>query len=308
MLDSVAQFWDSRSLSRRSMISIAEFVEQVLPTIQYDCSYSKLTTLSDISYMWSVTFINCSINQITLLPYNIGDFKTLVKLDCSDNQLIIIPDSIGDLEFLEHFDCSDNQLTVLPESIGNLKSLRYFNCAKNGLSELPDAFEKLSSLRDLNIAENRFRELPGYIGGLQTLVSIDCSCNQIGELPQSIRHLHSLDKFVCFHNRLKTLTDLPLTVKCLWASNNLFDYDYLQGFKKMQELSQGIKILEKHLLPNLNKQATKIQRVWRYWWYDELDEDGVNRFINYIADRFNKEVEAKNEYELEKTHYNKCLL
>jgi len=34
----------------------------------------------------------------------------------------------------------------------------------------------------------------------------------------------------------------------------------------------------------------RIQRCWRRWWYEELDSEGVNRFIKKSFIQFNEKI------------------
>jgi hypothetical protein len=31
--------------------------------------------------------------------------------------------------------------------------------------------------------------------------------------------------------------------------------------------------------------ASKIQRKWRHWWYDDLDKDGISKFVRFSVDK-----------------------
>ena len=81
--------------------------------------------------------LDCSSNQLTSLPENIGSLVNLEKLWCSENQLTSLPESIGNLVKLYDLKCDDNQLTSLPESFGNLVNLKYFDYSGNPLKEIP---------------------------------------------------------------------------------------------------------------------------------------------------------------------------
>jgi hypothetical protein len=64
--------------------------------------------------------LNCSKNQLTILPEFIGDLVNLTRLDCSKNQLTILPESISNCVNLQELNCSNNKLRSLPPTLRNI--------------------------------------------------------------------------------------------------------------------------------------------------------------------------------------------
>ena len=73
------------------------------------------------------------------------DEENIQKLDCSYNQLSSLPPEIGNLENLRVLICFNNQLSSLPLEIGNLSNLRELYCSDN---QLPPSFD-LKKIRTL---------------------------------------------------------------------------------------------------------------------------------------------------------------
>ena len=86
--------------------------------------------------------------------------------------------------------------------------------------------------------------------------------------------------FSCYGNQLTTLEGCPPNVTTLYCYGNpLVDQYKDKSLPEIHEINR-IKALQKgiSLLNNLIY-TLKIQRCWRRWWYEELDSEGVSRFI-----------------------------
>src|SRR3990172_6375506 len=87
-----------------------------------------------LQYMLEQSFANFeSLNSIGMNGTN------LQELDCSNQQLFILPDSLGDFTSLKQLVCSYNILFSLPESLGNIPSLQILMCDHNQLLRLPES-------------------------------------------------------------------------------------------------------------------------------------------------------------------------
>jgi leucine-rich repeat protein SHOC2 len=100
-----------------------------------------------------------SINQLTILFENIGNFTYPTELDLSNKQLNSLPDSIGNLTNLIRLSLNLNQLTNLPENIGSLHSLNTLNLCLNQLSTLPESIVNLTELTTLHLDGNPLTDL-----------------------------------------------------------------------------------------------------------------------------------------------------
>jgi len=110
-------------------------------------SGKKLTFLPDLSRFTHLNHLDCSHNNLTVLPELPSHLDTL---DCSCNYLITLPELPESLLVLF---CFHNNLTRLPI----LKNIKYLHCYKNDLICLP--------------------ELP------EVLIGLDCSHNKLTHLP-----------------------------------------------------------------------------------------------------------------------------
>ena len=99
----------------------------------------------------------------------------------------------------------------------------------------------------------------------------------------------NVTRLCCNDNQLTTLEGCPPNVISIICNNNPL-IDQYKNIITLEEIHMinRIKAFKKgiHLLNNLIY-ALKIQRCWRKWWYDELDSEGVNRFIKKSFGEFN---------------------
>lgn len=113
-----------------------------------DVSGKNLTFLPDLSRFTHLNTLNCSHNNLTVLPELPSH---LVSFDCSRNYLTTLPELPESVVVLF---CFHNNLTRLPILTKNIK---YLHCYKNDLICLP--------------------ELP------EGLIGLDCSHNKLTSLP-----------------------------------------------------------------------------------------------------------------------------
>ena len=207
-----------------------------------NCSNSNISDLTGIEYFDSLTYLNCSENQLAVLPtlpsaltklycYNnqlsslISLPNTLAYLYCSDNQLTSLPNlpnSLSELwcnfnqltnlptlpNSLTYLYCYDNQLTSLPALPNSLTEL---NCGRNQLTSLPTLPNSVTSL---DCYENQLISLPTLSN---TLLFLYCSRNQLSSLPIIP---NSLQELACSENQILNLPTLPNTLYNLGCSDN----------------------------------------------------------------------------------------
>ena len=93
----------------------------------FDCSNNQISNINVISYFTHLEKLNCSDNEITELPENLGDLSKLIFLDCANNKIEKIPKSMSSLYLLQHLNLSKNELIEVPNEIMYCKSLVYIN-------------------------------------------------------------------------------------------------------------------------------------------------------------------------------------
>jgi len=174
--------------------------------------------------------------------------------------------------------CSNNNLTTLE---GCPPSVIKLHCTYNLLTTLEGCPPNVTML---NCSCNQLTNLKGcplnvkelYCGG-NLLTTLDC-----------IEFYQNIETLYCHSNKLTNLKGCPSSVKKLICRNNsLIDQYQNKSLNEIHKINR-IKALKKgiSLLRNLLS-ALRIQRFWRKWWYEELDSEGVNRFIRKSFIEFN---------------------
>jgi hypothetical protein len=153
----------------------------------------------------SVTELNLSELNLTVLPFEISSLTALEKLDLEKNKLIELPDWIGSLIALKDLDLTENNLTKLPDSIGNLIALKVLILKDNKLTKLPETIGKLTALTWLHLENNKLKTLPETIDKLTSLEWLFLKNNELIKLPKMIGNLNELDELDVEKNKLKTL-------------------------------------------------------------------------------------------------------
>ena len=165
-----------------------------------------------------VTFLDCTINQITKL--NINDNNDLEELYCHDNQLENL--NVENNYKLKKLHCSQNHLTNLNvcqnariiELIFSKNEIKTIDVSKNLL------------LKNLGCSNNELKDLD--ITNNKNLVNLNCSRNQLRDL--DIQYNSELEELDCSHNQLTSL-DISNNnkIKLLKIINNLLEIDALNN-------------------------------------------------------------------------------
>jgi len=124
-----------------------------------------------------------------------ANLRDRVNLDCSHQQLTMLPESIGQLTALQFLRLDSNQLSTLPESIGQLTTLQRFWLQHNLLTTLPESIGQLTALQILRLDDNQLTTLPESIGQLTALQFLRLEGNQLTTLPESVGQLTALQFF-----------------------------------------------------------------------------------------------------------------
>ena len=146
-----------------------------------------------------------------------------VSLVLSNKQLTSIPPEVFDLKSLKSLDLSNNALKIIPSEISKLKSLSWLDISRNQLMQLPAEIGELRQLTSLNLSANHLTKVPSEIKNLRQLTSLDLSENHLSSVTINIKHLTSLTQLDLSKNRLKNIPAGVTSIKglvWLYVSNN----------------------------------------------------------------------------------------
>lgn len=167
-----------------------------------DCSYNQLTSLPALPTVFLTTFV-CSFNQLTSLPKLP---HLLVSMSCTGNLLSKLPALPLSLAYL---DCGQNNLSSLPTLPASLIELY---CYYNSLTYLPTLPDSLTTLR---CSSNQINSLPTLPANMVHLL---CDFNNLKSLPVPLPD--SLTYLDCNNNELTTLPVLPIWLTSLYCQDN----------------------------------------------------------------------------------------
>nr|XP_060613427.1 E3 ubiquitin-protein ligase LRSAM1 isoform X2 [Anolis sagrei ordinatus] len=141
-------------------------------------------------------------NSLTsLIPKscNLLSLITVKVLDLHDNQMTSLPADIGQLKSLQVLNVEKNLLKVLPDSLGDLDQLQTLNLKGNRLKDLPTTLGGLRSLRTLDVSENLVQALPLAIAHIRTLETLTLNASSMTYPPCEICSIgtEAIQKFLC---------------------------------------------------------------------------------------------------------------
>ena len=234
---------------------IDQIIEKIFDSIclnhfkmRFDISGKNLRTLQGIEFPEGITKLNCSNNSLRSLQYCP---KSVTQLNCSYNKLTSLEYCPKSVTLLN---CRDNTLTSLQYCPS---PVTYLHCSHNSLTSL--------------------EYCPNFVTQLY------CDNNSLTSLqscPNSVRRLD------CSNNSLTSLQDCPNSVIYLFSDNNPLSPEY---FNKSIEEIHKINTLKSYTLGihKLNSMifSVRIQRSWKKYWYDELDDNGINRYCKFALDQ-----------------------
>ena len=155
-----------------------------------DCLLDKLPV--ELVFLKNLRCLHIDVNNISIIPVEIGELVNLEKLTCTNNKISCLPSSFQKLQKLtslhlannsfEHFpiivcslinlkflDFSNNEITAIPDQISDLKYLEVFLLFHNLLEAIPDTLCTITKLKTLWLGDNRMRKLPASIVNLKYL-------------------------------------------------------------------------------------------------------------------------------------------
>ena len=214
----------------------------------FDISWKNLTSLIGIDFPDGITELNCSHNSLTSLE---GCPNSVTYLDCSNNSLTSLkncPNSVTEL------DCSHNSLTSLKNCPN---SVTYLDCSDNSLTSLEDC--------------------------PNSVINLDCSHNSLTSLEICPNKVTTLD---CDNNSLTSLQYCPNSVKHICYVHNPMCEEYSDKEVKDIHKINTIKLYKRGIEQvNTVISATKIQRLWKRYWYNTLDDNGINRYCKFALNQ-----------------------
>ena len=126
-----------------------------------------------------ITTLDLSFNNLTTLPKEMEDLKSLRKLNISFNLIEELPACVCKLKALQTLLVGYNKLRDIPQEIVFLDALRELNLPGNSFVQFPRSITYISSLASLSLANNFISTIPGDISSLRALEALDISANQI---------------------------------------------------------------------------------------------------------------------------------
>ncbi|WP_074405699.1 leucine-rich repeat domain-containing protein [Aquimarina megaterium] len=194
-------------------------IEEALVVEKIDVSKKKISNLSGIEYFAVLTYLDCSINQLTSL--DISKNTELTYLDCSSDGLTSL--DMSKTPKLTHLDCAGNQLTSLDMS-KNTKLINLLS-AFNQLTSID--VSKNTALTRLDCYENQLTSLD--VSKNTMLTTLSCSSNQLTSL--DVSQNSALTILWCNRNKINALdvskNTMLATLVC--AENQISSLDISQN-------------------------------------------------------------------------------
>lgn len=174
--------------------------------------------------------------NLSYLPSEVGELKSLKVLSCIDVFLKKIPPEIGCMSQLielhlgltqyHHDDFDFPTIEEIPEELVNLKRLESLDLRQRLRFSswpldftFPKVITEIESLKFLDLSHNSLTEIPASICNLKNLESVDFSVNDIKHIPKGLGGLVNLRYLGLSHNILSPelpddILDLDVELRC----------------------------------------------------------------------------------------------
>lgn len=243
----------------------------------------------DFHDMTNLRHLCISVNVVSSLLF-LAECRHLEYLDCSLNGLTSL-DGIN-APHLHILDCSDNKITSL-QPLSSCCALTSLSFTCNNISTL-EPIQQCLMLRYLDCSENNITSLTP-IKGCSRLQHLDCSDNKITTLG-AFSQWKELTNLCCIGNLVSPDERAIICHRVNGLNYELgFANPKLRGIDKIPHLylayqedeviARWYSALSRVRALILPIMVTKIQRLWRYYWEEELveTEEGikVNRLCLY---------------------------
>lgn len=137
------------------------------------------------------------------LPYLLDGYD---QLNFESRQLTSVPAQIDEIKSLRTLILNDNKLSTLPQELGLLSGLVNLDLSINSFEEFPMVLGQLTNLYTLNLEGNKISTLPPEIGQLTRLISLNLNDNKIAKFPEEIQQLTNLQRLELMDNPLSKQT------------------------------------------------------------------------------------------------------
>ena len=202
------------------------------------------------------------------------------------------------------FDISFKGLTTLKE-VHFSENITELNCYCNQLTSLEHCpasvtvlhcgYNQLTSLKHCPASVTKLYCSGNQLTSLEhcpvSVTKLDCRNNQLTSLEHCPASITYLD---CGYNQLISLEHCPASVTILYFNDNPLNNEYnglsvieIHNLNRKKFFQKGLGIVQKMIQ---NSMAKRIQKKWRWWFYDDLDGEGISRFCRRVVDELNATI------------------
>ena len=193
--------------------------------------------ISALENMWQLTYLELGDNELSTLPWWLGNLHDLWHLGLSDNLLSSLDGSnLSNLDTLRSLDLSDNWLSDAND-LNGMSSLEELDLSGNNINSL-NSLWGLDRLVWLDLSDNELQDANG-LDNLNALQTLDLSDNELQDT-NGLDNLNALQALNLSGNKLSDLYSLPnsAALRSLDVSwNELQNIDELGDLMNLEELN-----------------------------------------------------------------------
>lgn len=194
-----------RSLRRLQELNVSGNKLKTLPAPQewaslrkLEASVNMMVLLPSLDTLGGLVHLQINDNLLTEWPHSVTTLTQLEAFDCAMNEIPVVPAEVGRMTSLLRLNLRHNKLRELPDTIGRLRKLSILNIGENRLTLLPPSTSRLGDLKVLMADWNRLERLPLQLTDLVLLEHASFMGNPV----------LMDDSNVHYKNNLKTMTAL----------------------------------------------------------------------------------------------------